>query len=53
MGNSEILTAEEEADIMNKMMMRFFQPFMMKLITKEDVELIRELEAGEKKGDGK
>ena len=43
------LTAEEEANIMNKMMMRFFRPFIIKLITKEDVELLRELEAGEKK----
>jgi len=42
----EVLTAEEEANIMNKMMLRFFRPFFVKLITKEDVELLRELEKG-------
>jgi hypothetical protein len=43
-----LLTAEQEAEIMNKMMLRFFRPFFMKLITKEDVELLRELERNEK-----
>jgi hypothetical protein len=42
--DENILTSEEEARIMNSVMIRFFRPFFMKLITKEDIEFFRKLE---------